>query len=355
MKGDHSIETPPSYVESVGPSRSAGHGAQPGQATVSPGFQQQQSNDTSTPLSPGRASTSSDSSSQHGSRSLWGRRKGKEREKVQEKEDTSAELKEFERRRRQQGSSVEAATSAYLSHIPPTAQKALAPLTVSTDLKDIVGSYSIELSTSIAYAQAANGTTPVTPTCKFTSSTRNDIDVTLYFRPPPSSAATNGGCPALPPRTQNDVPLEILANNKKGKIKMTIPHRLPGRPLRIICSLEGESFGVLVTGKSLKCFYFVSANAYLYLPPEFDGKLAIWAPQGTIELSEPLRRNSTIIPSTSNNAYITVYKITPSQTPQSDSASQSSPNLMDLAQVNTTKGRVRVEYARDNGDSCVVM
>jgi hypothetical protein len=29
--------------------------------------------------------------------------------------------------------------------------------------------------------------------------------------------------------------------------------------------------------------------------------------------------------------------------------------LMDLAQINTTKGRVKVEYAKHSGDSCVVM
>lgn len=237
MKGPVPTETPPSYVESVGPSTSARPHAQPGASSAS--FQPQQAD--STPLSPGRTSTSSDSSSTHGSStfSFFGRKKGKEKEKLQEKEDTSAGLKEFERRQqRKRISSTEAATSAYVSHIPPEAQKALAPLTVSTDSKDIIGSYSIELSTSIAYAQAANGTTAVSPTCRFTSSSRNDIDVTLYFRPPPVKSGTNGG-PPLPSRTQNDVPLEILANNKKGKIKLTIPHRLPGRPLRVICSLEG--------------------------------------------------------------------------------------------------------------------
>lgn len=236
MKSDQAVETPPPYVESVGPSRSTpASSAQPGHSAVGTGFQQH--NTASTPLSPGRSSISSDSSSTHASFSLWGRKKGKE--KLQEKEDTSAERKEFERRHRKQGPSIEAATSEYISRIPADAQKALAPLTVSTDSKDIVGAYSIELSTAVAYAQAANGTTAVSPTCRFTSSTRNDIDVTLYFRPPPSKAA-NGGGPPLPPRAQNDVPLEILANSKKGRIKMTIPHRLPGRPLRVICSLEGR-------------------------------------------------------------------------------------------------------------------
>lgn len=240
MKGPLPTETPPSYVESVEPARPARPYAQPAVASAtSSTFQPQQAD--STPLSPGRTSTSSDSSSTHGSASFsfFGRKKGKEKEKLQEKEDTSAERKEFERRQRKQGSSIDAAISAYVSRIPPEAQKALAPLTVSTDSKDIVGPYSIELSTSIAYAQAANGTTAVSPTCRFTSSSRNDIDVTLYFRPPPAKAGTNGG-PPLPARIQNDVPLEILANNKKGKIKLTIPHRLPGRPLRVICSLEGK-------------------------------------------------------------------------------------------------------------------
>ena len=109
---------------------------------------------------------------------------------------------------------------------------------------------------------------------------------------------------------------------------------------------------------SFLCLYhrIISANAYLYLPPEFDGKLAIWAPQGTIELSEALRRNSTIIPSTSNNPYITVYKITPTPNPsEAENASQLAPNIMDLAQVNTTKGRVKVEYARSHSEGCLVM
>lgn len=239
MKSDSSIEKPPSYVESVGPSRNArSEQSRPGQETASAqGIQQQNGQTTSSPMSPGRASTSSDSSSTHGSFALWGRKKGKEKERVQEKEDTSAERKEYERRQRKEGASVEAATSSYISHIPPEAQKALAPLTVSTDSKDIVGTYSIELSTNIAYAQAANGTTAVLPTCRFSSSTKNDIDVTLYFRPPPPPPADNGR-PPLPPRAQNDVPLEILANSKKGKIKLTVPHRLPGRPLRVICSLD---------------------------------------------------------------------------------------------------------------------
>lgn len=239
MKGAPPTETPPSYVESVGPSRPARPVAQPGDTTGS--FQPHQ--DESTPLSPGRASTSSDSSSTHASSFFWGRKKGKEKEKHhrhdQEKEGTSAERKEFERRQRKnEVSPTEAATAAYVSRIPPEAQKALAPLTVSTDSKDIVGAYSIELSSTIAYAQAANGTTAVSPTCKFTSSSRNDIDVTLFFRPAPPKPGPNGG-PPLPARVQNDVPLEILANNKKGKIKLSIPHRLPGRPLRVICSLEG--------------------------------------------------------------------------------------------------------------------
>jgi hypothetical protein len=108
-------------------------------------------------------------------------------------------------------------------------------------------------------------------------------------------------------------------------------------------------------------WFLHTANAYLYLPPEFDGKLAVWAPQGTVELSETLRRNSTIIPSTSNNAYITVWKITPTIPEQQtngkgpSNASQLPPNVMDLAQVNTTKGRVRVEYAKSSDDSCVIM
>lgn len=240
MKNDPGIETPPSYVESVGPSRSArptaGRSSQEPASTVS--LQQENGQSIGTPVSPGRTSTSSDSSSTHGSFSLWGRKKGKERERVQEKEDTSAERKEYERRQRRKGDSFETAMSSYISRIPSEAQKAIAPLTVSTDSKDIVGSYSVEVSTNIAYAQAANGTTAVSPTCKFTSLAKNDIDVTLYFRPPPPPPA-NSGRPPLPPRSQADIPLEILANSKKGKIKMTIPHRLPGRPLRVICSLEG--------------------------------------------------------------------------------------------------------------------
>jgi hypothetical protein len=264
-KGDQSLETPPSYVESVGPpvrpnsqqqypSQSGGGAWQPTPPSTSSWQQpqQQQQGSPSVPLSPAQTTASSDSGSTHGSISFWGRKKGgassksSEKGRHQEKEDTSAERQEFMERRRkhkreqtEEGPSLANDIKTYVARIPPSAQKALAPLRVSTDSKPILAAYSVELSDSIAYAQAANGTTAVSPTCSFTSTARNDIDVTLYFRPPPPTA-TNSSGPPLPPRSnpRSDIPLEILANNKKGKIKLTIPHRMPGRPLRVICSLE---------------------------------------------------------------------------------------------------------------------
>ena len=109
----------------------------------------------------------------------------------------------------------------------------------------------------------------------------------------------------------------------------------------------------------------------MQLPIGFDGKLAIWAPGGNIELSEPLKRNSTIIPSTTQNAYIVVYRITPEASAGHGQMALSSGNngggggvggagCMDLCQLNTSKGRVKVEYARPpkagagSGGDCVI-
>lgn len=88
----------------------------------------------------------------------------------------------------------------------------------------------------------------------------------------------------------------------------------------------------------------------------FNGKLAIWTPSGQIELSEPLKRNSTIVPSSTGNAQMTVYRILPE-------GEVENPNVplrglvMDLCQLNTTKGRVKVEYAKPlskAGGDCIV-
>lgn len=86
---------------------------------------------------------------------------------------------------------------------------------------------------------------------------------------------------------------------------------------------------------------------------QFNGKLAIWAPTANIELSEPLKRNSTIVPSSTGNAQMTVYRILPEGEVD---AGPPRNVVMDLCQLNTTKGRVKVEYAkplRAQGD-CVV-
>jgi len=103
------------------------------------------------------------------------------------------------------------------------------------------------------------------------------------------------------------------------------------------------------------------------LPVGFDGKLAIWTPQGSTELSEPLKANSTIIPSTTNSNYMTVYRITPSSdiptmTDVQDATARRGAGapvmMMDLCQINCSKGRVKVEYARaprGGGSGCIVM
>ena len=107
-----------------------------------------------------------------------------------------------------------------------------------------------------------------------------------------------------------------------------------------------------------KVSFSISANVYVSLPLGFDGKLAIWAPAGTIELSEPLKRSSTIIPSTTNNAYITVYRIVAEGSTASAEHSQiQQATTMDLCQLNTSKGRVRVDYARAprDADGCILM
>jgi hypothetical protein len=77
---------------------------------------------------------------------------------------------------------------------------------------------------------------------------------------------------------------------------------------------------------------------------QFNGKVAIWAPAGNIELSEPLKRNSTIVPSSTGNAQMTVYRIMPEGETELSSSQRNA--VMDLCQLNTTKGRVKVEYAR---------
>ena len=148
----------------------------------------------------------------------------------------------------------EEALRAYLSRIPTDAQKALAPLGVLGDAKSIEGVYSVELSTQTKWIPAANGQgTTVLPTCSFTSNARNDVDVTLYLRPneqqrqqdllQQQQQGRNGHGPPLPPRTtQGNVPLEILLRAAKGRIRFSLPEKLPDRALRIICTLECKLF-----------------------------------------------------------------------------------------------------------------
>ena len=116
--------------------------------------------------------------------------------------------------------------------------------------------------------------------------------------------------------TNTNVPLGILAENKKGRILLSLPDRISNRPLRIICTLDCGRTAPPVYPQSgvmadVRPRFSRTGHVYVQLPIGFDGKLAIWAPGGNIELSEPLKRNSTIIPSTTQNAYIVVYPITP--------------------------------------------
>lgn len=147
--------------------------------------------------------------------------------------------------------------------IPPEAQKALAPLTLTADVKPITGVYSIELSNAVATSDNGNGVlTTVSPTASFTATLRHDIDVTLFFRPNPSSPsplspqskaqppplpARRGGASNAAPspaadRPPEDIPLQVLVKCNKGKLKLSVPDRIPSRPLRIICVLESEIY-----------------------------------------------------------------------------------------------------------------
>lgn len=144
--------------------------------------------------------------------------------------------------------SSEEALRNYLARIPADAQKALAPLGIVGDAKSVEGIYSVELSTHTKWIPAANGQgTTVNPTCSFTANARNDVDVTLYLRPNEQQRQQDQllqqqnaqqGKPALPARTHGGIPLEILLRAAKGRIRFSLPEKLPDRPLRIICTLE---------------------------------------------------------------------------------------------------------------------
>lgn len=144
--------------------------------------------------------------------------------------------------------SSEEALRNYLARIPADAQKALAPLGIVGDAKSVEGIYSVELSTHTKWIPAANGQgTTVNPTCSFTANARNDVDVTLYLRPNQQQRQQDQllqqqnaqqGKPALPARTHGGIPLEILLRAAKGRIRFSLPEKLPDRPLRIICTLE---------------------------------------------------------------------------------------------------------------------
>ena len=241
--------------------------------------------------------------------------------------------------------------------VPPDAQKALAEVQLAADNKTLSGVYSIECNTLVARADNGgnNRQSNVCPTASFTAANRSDVDVTLYFRPsaaddgvertsaPPLPPRGRGNAQGLPPQSPMDVPLAITLKLHKGKARLCIPDRIPWRPLRIICILECARGIVFENAADV----FSAANAHVSLPVGFTGKLAIWAPQGSIELSEPLRLNSTIVPSTQNNAHIVVYFISPD--PSRPDTCPSHPTVaktIDLCQVNTSKGRVRVDYAK---------
>lgn len=141
--------------------------------------------------------------------------------------------------------SSDAALRAYLSRIPPDAQKALAPLVMTGDAKSIDGTYSVELTATSKWVSAANNAgTHVYPACSLIANARNDIDVTIYLRPNEAQRQQDllaqqqrpANAPPLPPRRDNSIPLEMLMRAARGRIRFSLPERLPDRPLRIICS-----------------------------------------------------------------------------------------------------------------------
>lgn len=187
------------------------------------------------------------------------RKQDKRLEKEREKYSKEQEKQERERERQE----VRLREQLWVPAIPPEAQKALAPLAVTADIKPIHGTYAIELTSTTASSSSGNGVfTTVSPTARFDSTLKTDIDVTLYFRPTPamiqdihekqmSAAAVATGMAdaiarhATAASTQAaalaNIPLEILLKCKKGKIRLVVPDKLPTRPLRIICTLECES------------------------------------------------------------------------------------------------------------------
>ena len=217
------------------------------------------------------------------------REKERERERRKEQEDDARSEKEKERRQRERvreeererereretapsakytyASPEESEMRSYLARIPAQAQKALAPLKMQSDTKDITGVFAVEMPSAsspnaTSLAPASNGaSTVVLPTAVFESTGRNDIDITLYLRPSleslqqqqsqlqsQSQARSYNPYAAPPPlpyrnnqNTNANVPLEILAKNKKGRILLSLPDRIPNRPLRIICTLDCEA------------------------------------------------------------------------------------------------------------------
>ena len=137
----------------------------------------------------------------------------------------------------------DAAAPAAGSRIPEEAQKALAPLSIVSESKDIQGVYAIELSHTTAFVSSGSASTLVSPTCNLATTGKNDIDITLYFRDPRASTSASSHAPPLPSRPGQaaNAPLEIAVNSKKGKIRLVVPDRLSNWPLRIICTLEGVS------------------------------------------------------------------------------------------------------------------
>lgn len=136
--------------------------------------------------------------------------------------------------------------------VPPDAQKALAEVQLAADNKTLSGVYSIECNTLVARADNGgnNRQSNVCPTATFTAANRSDVDVTLYFRPsaeddgvertsaPPLPPRGRGNAQLVPPASPMDVPLAITLKLHKGKARLSIPDRIPWRPLRIICILE---------------------------------------------------------------------------------------------------------------------